>query len=172
MRVLTLHPSGRVLTLQLGQRVAKACMPHKGDKFAIIKNDAIASAKTVHDILFLTRAIMRERMDHPAWDIPAPGGPRTPLDWRSRAKPWLAAAERSSKLLGHGYLIVPRTDPFTGRVVAVRVGMTHDGTAWTSGMLYTADAEARPYAVVAGRRHCLTLADVEARRRWTYVDLR
>lgn len=168
--VLQLDPTGRVLTFEFTAPFAKLSMPYKKDRFAILATDRIAECGNVQDILFYTRAAMLERANHPVFEIPQLKGAAPHHDWRSSSRLWLASAERSSRLLGHSYLVLPQTQPFSSAIIGVRVKITHANTDWTPGKLYAIKGSAQPYAIVGGLRRCLTHAECNRRGMWSRVD--
>jgi hypothetical protein len=167
---LELDPTGRVLTFALDPHIAKLSMLYKKDRFAILDTDRIAECGNAQDILFYTRAAMLERADWPMFEIPQLKGAAPSHGWRTSSRLWLASAERFSRLLGHSYLVLPQTPPFSSQIVGVRVKITHANTSWTPGKLYSIRGSAQPYAIVDGRRRCLTHAECERRRKWSRVE--
>ena len=168
--VLQLDPTGRVLTFAFTAPFAKLSTPYKKDRFAILDTDRITECGSVQDILFYTRAAMLERADYPVFEIPRLTGAAPRHDWRSSSRLWLASAERFGRLLGHSYLVLPQTQPFSSAILGVRVKISHANTSWTPGKLYVIKGSAQPYAIVGGRRRCLTHAECETRRMWSQVD--
>lgn len=145
---------GRVFRFQLGNEfLASFSKPTKA--FAIMRTNQVRQCRTLHDLMFLSLACLHGGKDRPRFLLPRipvrlePAASRLSLlpqdppkqepwriSWCRSSRSWTNAAIRTSRILGHAYLIGPRQDMIDDFVSEVAVKVGHANTIWERGKLY------------------------------------
>ena len=157
---------GQAVEFRYSDKAILAAEQRKAGKFAIVDSAWLSQLSTPAQVMFYVRVAMHAGMQAPAFYLP---GISTETPWQKVKKPWLSAAEKLSKGLGYRFLFCPEIDRMAETVVAVRVKISHQKTAWFPGSLYCRTADKPPIAVISGSSQAITRNEVAVRNQWTQV---
>ncbi len=157
---------GQAVEYRYSDKAILAAEERKTGKFAIVDSAWLSQLSTPAQIMLYVRVTMHAGMNAPKFYVP---GISAENPWQKVKKPWLSAAEKLSKKLGYGFLFCPEIDRMSEKVVAVRVKISHQKTAWYPGSLYCRTADKPPIAVISGSSQAITRNELAVRSQWTQI---